>query len=65
MVSTDAHHHVHVVRALLDTLFPALDGKAARDAERKAEAVFLETSGGKDPRVAHLVRTAPDTQLRE
>ena len=63
MVSTDGNYHVDVIRALLDTLFPALDGKAAKDADRKAEAVFLETSGGEDPRVAHMVRPAPVAQL--
>lgn len=63
MILSNRNGHVDVVRALLDTLFPALDGTAARDAGRKAEAVFLETSGGKDPRVAHLVRTAPAALL--
>ena len=53
-----ANRHVAAVSALLDALFPALDQEAtaAREAGNEAQAIFLETSGAKDPAVALLVR---------
>jgi len=50
--------HSEVISELLNTLFPALpeEAKAARNAGQNAVATFFETPGGKDPRVAQLVR---------
>ena len=58
MVYNTANRHVAAVSALLDALFPALDQEAtaAREAGNEAQAIFLETSGAKDPAVALLVR---------
>ena len=57
MVYAAVNGHLQVVSALLDTLFPALpqEADAARAAGQHAEAAFLDTPGGRDPRVAQLV----------
>ena len=58
MVSNTAKRHIASISALLDALFPALDQEArtAREAGKEAQAIFLETSGARDPIVALLVR---------
>ena len=57
MVYAAVNEHLPVVTALLDTLFPALpdEAEAARAAGRDAEAIFLDSPGGKEPRIAQLV----------